>query len=227
MDLILALKKGDAHRAEAALDRGANPNLSWNNGFHTPLRWTLENHHAPADPLGCAKLLLARGADPNGGPNGPPPLIVALQVPRDAAAADHIRLLLQAGALPDARDRDGQTALMLCAKLNKPGALAALLAGGADPLLANAHGLTALGWAVACGWELPALLLIPVSGPSARDADGFCVAEAAQRALAPHFRHKESAAVAALAVEYAAALSLSAELSELAGTPARRAPKTL
>lgn len=71
-----------------------------------------------------------------------------------AAAAGHpgcVRLLLEAGALVDARNGSRATALMLAASKGRGECLGALLAGGADPLLRDRMGATALHRAAAQG----------------------------------------------------------------------------
>ena len=80
-----------------------------------------------------------------------PPIIKALSKPGpDAnrkALRDVVKVLLNAGADPNARDKIGNTALMYAAIGNKnPKAIKALLDAGADPKLTNKNGKTALDY---------------------------------------------------------------------------------
>ncbi|CAM9139016.1 unnamed protein product [Ectocarpus fasciculatus] len=94
-------------------------------------------HLAAADAsdhrLAALKALLAAGADvalrvagvPDDQPN-------ALDLAAGAGHVGAITALIQAGALVDARDGDGRTALICAVKSNKPGAVDALAEAGAD-----------------------------------------------------------------------------------------------
>ena len=90
-----------------------------------------------SDPAGL-ELLLAHGGDPNEPASGPPtdfwgpPLLRAIAVRRSAR---HVRALLDAGADPSARTRDGISAYRLALQAGQP-EVAELLraAGAAEPL---------------------------------------------------------------------------------------------
>jgi ankyrin repeat protein len=95
------------------------------------------------DPLGLAaflggagavRVLLERGADPDGDPENP-----MRARPAHAAAAEHdhesMRLLLEAGADPDARQQGGFTPLHAAAHSDDVEMARLLLAHGADPAL--------------------------------------------------------------------------------------------
>jgi uncharacterized protein len=96
------------------------------------------------DPLGLAafiggavavRVLLARGADPDGDPANP---MRARPVHAAAASHDHesMRLLLEAGADPDARQEGGFTPLHAAAHSDDVEMARLLLAHGADPAVA-------------------------------------------------------------------------------------------
>ncbi|NIM40971.1 MAG: hypothetical protein GTN84_07870 [Hydrogenophaga sp.] len=57
------------------------------------------------------------------------------------------RALLEAGARPDARDRSGDSLLVIAIHTHQPALLDALLAHGADPNAIDASGLSPLYWA--------------------------------------------------------------------------------
>ena len=60
---------------------------------------------------------------------------------------ERVRVLLAAGADPNAKDANDASALMYAALYSGPGMLNLLIAGGADVKLRDKNGLTALGWA--------------------------------------------------------------------------------
>src|SRR5665213_2671318 len=84
-------------------------------------------------------LLLAGGMLP-----GAEPLFQAIQKADNAA----VKRLLDGGASPNAKDADGNPALMLAALWGGPDSVKLLLDRGADPNVANAAGATPLMWAI-------------------------------------------------------------------------------
>ena len=99
-----------------------------------PLLGAMEREDAAAE----ATKLCALGHSPNMGDGllGRTPLHAAAM--RDDVAA--VRALLAAGALPDIRDRDGNTALHYGAGYGASGVVSALLDAGADMTLRNRRG---------------------------------------------------------------------------------------
>ncbi|HVU23131.1 MAG TPA: ankyrin repeat domain-containing protein [Opitutus sp.] len=90
------------------------------------------------------KLLLERGADPNGtGPTNTQPLLMAAGLGDDA----NVRLLLEKGADINAKSVSGKTSLMLSAALGKKEAVRILLSGGASINEVSPEGMTALALA--------------------------------------------------------------------------------
>lgn len=90
------------------------------------------------------ELALSRGANPNATDGNGMTALVSAAISRNP---DHIRMLTEAGADPDARylsDPREPTALMLLAEVGAAKAVKALLEGGADPDLQDKNGDTAL-----------------------------------------------------------------------------------
>ena len=155
-----AARRGDAQAVRSLLDRGADVNAAQGDGM-TALHWAAERGHAevvgvllsaPAaveaktrigsyTPLhvagrrGHAAIvvsLLEAGADPDvvTTNSGATPLHLAAAA---IGGADAVVVLLAYGADANAREWSaGQTALMFAAGSNRPGAVRALLRGGAD-----------------------------------------------------------------------------------------------
>ena len=84
-----------------------------------------------------------------------------------AGDADGLRRMLAAGADVDARDRRGQTALMLAAHGGHEAAVEALIAAGADLDVAAKYGLTALMLAIVAGHAGAALALVRAGAETA------------------------------------------------------------
>jgi ankyrin repeat protein len=84
------------------------------------------------------RLLLERGADPNGKPGFPHLCLVA-----EMGREDLVEQFLGAGADVEARDNDGNTALILAAKSGVVAAVRRLLDAGAERHAKNAEGSTA------------------------------------------------------------------------------------
>ena len=166
-ELAAAAASGDASRVAALVQAGANPNAHGDKGV-TPLQFALlaENTDgmrallaAGADPnlpgLGGAsvvhmaaiaddpkylELLLESGANPDvrHAETGATPLAGATGPRTDA----QFRMLLDAGADPDAADRTGDTPLHAAARINAGAHVLALLEKGVNPEARNAQGKT-------------------------------------------------------------------------------------
>ncbi len=88
-------------------------------------------------------------------------------------APEEVRALISAGMDPDARGRDGKTALMLAAEAGRAGAVQALLEAGANPNVQTPGGGTALALAARNQQrEAVRLLLQAGANPKLRDAHG-------------------------------------------------------
>jgi ankyrin repeat protein len=87
--------------------------------------------------------------------------------------AELVRRLVSSGAAPDAKGRDGKTALMLAAEKGRAGAVQALLELGASPDVRTLQGETALALA-ARNNQLEAVRLLVQAGanPKLKDAHG-------------------------------------------------------
>jgi len=91
-----------------------------------------------------------------------------------AGDAEAIRALVSSGADPDARGRDGKTALMIAAEKGRAAALQVLLESGANPDVRTAGGASALGLAAANHQrEAVRLLLRAGASPKTTDAHGM------------------------------------------------------
>ena len=131
---------------QALLESHANPNIR-DNGGDTPLMLVIKTKGAIFTRLGHMRLLLEYGANPDAPDNkGATPLIQAIL--SHSGYADYgvpeeiINTLLGFRADPDLRDSEGDTALIHAAKddENTLAEIEALLAGGADPCLADRNG---------------------------------------------------------------------------------------
>jgi ankyrin repeat protein len=113
----------DVSTMRALLDRGANPNLADKAGT-TALIWAI------SDPV-KVRLLIERGANVNAVASltGRTPLLVAAGRP---GSAPIIRLLLERGADPKARDKKGETTLTRAAFSGDPEILRLLAGRGVD-----------------------------------------------------------------------------------------------
>jgi ankyrin repeat protein len=101
--------------------------------------------------------LLAAGAEATGSNGaGEPLIVIASRVKFRSSEPEIVRALLDAGAEPDARDRDGLTPLMWAAAVGPPDVVALLLRHGADPSATTRDGITA--WHVAIGEDVIAIL---------------------------------------------------------------------
>ena len=121
--LVGAIKLGHAAVVRALLDLGAPIDQGEQGGLTPLVRAVLNNR------VDIARLLISRGAEVNHADNlGMTPLLYAASI--DFGDAEMIELLLKSGARPDARNRDGRTALDL-ARQYQHGHLVRALQGAA------------------------------------------------------------------------------------------------
>ena len=91
----------------------------------------------------------------------------------EMGGAEHVRLLLQHGADPDAKNLVGSTPLLIAAKFGKTDIAVALLEDKADPNHANAAGITPLIFAAQRGHaDIVKALLKAGADPAHRDRRG-------------------------------------------------------
>ena len=136
--LTLALQKKSLKVAEALIAWRTIDVNQLNPHAETPLMMA-----AMQGQVRLAEQLIARGADVN--KTGWTPL-------HYAASKDHVammRLLIDNDAYIDAESPNGTTPLMMAAYYASPRAVKLMLEEGADPLLKNQDGMTALDMAVA------------------------------------------------------------------------------
>lgn len=148
------------------LSRGANPNLKDDLG-ETPLMYAVGG---PASRRDIVLRLLEQGGDLRA-TNGQGETLTML-----AGSAAVLELLLDKGADPNAKSRDGLTPLMYAVAERRPGNLAQvklLLARGAQVNARNAEGVTALLIAAHCErFDVLALLLKHGADPNLRSKYG-------------------------------------------------------
>ena len=141
VELIQAVKNGNATAVHALLDRGADVDARQGDGA-TALHWA-----AHLNDLQAADLLIRAGAAVDAANDlGVTPLWVATT----GGSAAMVSKLLEARAEPDIAPDTGGTPLMIAARQGNVAAVRALLAHGADMnATEGAQGQTALMWAVA------------------------------------------------------------------------------
>jgi ankyrin repeat protein len=172
-ELFEAIERHELPRLVKLLSDGADPNAANpdQSGWR-PLKLAV-SELVEGGPIEAIVLLLQYGAIADGcyDPSGSTPLILAAQDRLLEAA----RLLLAAGANPNACDDEGDSPLRLSAERGDYDMAALLIAYGANQTINSAGGLSgmsALGWAV---WklDLPMVDLLMRSGadPKATDAD--------------------------------------------------------
>jgi ankyrin repeat protein len=155
--LVRAALHGDRAVAAALLDAGATVN----DRPEGSLALLAAANHGDA---GFVTFLLDRGADIESHPNASAPvtngeqLPTALMLAADRGQSDLVKLLLVRGANPNARDRQGMTALMYAAGsiqtgVNTTPAIETLIAAKADVDARAANGDTALALAERYGNE--------------------------------------------------------------------------
>ena len=149
-DLANAAKKGDLHRVERLLAKGADVNARSSTGG-TALYGASFNGH-----LAIVQTLLAKGADVNcATQSGSHPLAAASQ----QGHLDIVQLRLEKGAQVNAKDSDGLTALYSASQAGQIEIVRALLAKGADVNLKTNFGQTPLKGATIQGHTDVAALL--------------------------------------------------------------------
>jgi ankyrin repeat protein len=134
---MLAMQKSSRKVAEVLMEWKAT-NLS----IHNPKMETPLMLAAITNQLDWAKRLIERGADVN--QKGWTPLHYAAT----KGNIDIMRLLIENHAYLDAESPNGTTPLMMAAYYSSPNAVKLMLEEGADPLLKNQDGQTALDMAL-------------------------------------------------------------------------------
>jgi ankyrin repeat protein len=172
-DFFKAVQMDDARTVQALLQRGFDPNTRDPKGQHglflalrepspkvarTLIDWPQTEVEARSaedeSPLmmaalkgqvELARLLIARGADVN------KPGWAPLHYAATHGHLDVMQLLLDEHAYIDAESPNGSTPLMMAAHYGTPQAVQLLLDAGADPLLKNRLGLSAIDFALRVG----------------------------------------------------------------------------
>ncbi|MES2606780.1 MAG: ankyrin repeat domain-containing protein [Pseudomonadota bacterium] len=141
LDLLAALKAGDAQSAQVLLDGVRNVNAPEADGT-TALHYAVRNNE-----LELMKALLRKNADVNARTRyGITPIYLAAQ----NGSADALALLLKAGANPNEQYREGETVLHTAARTGEYKSVELLLkAGAAVDARETWHGQTPLMWAMA------------------------------------------------------------------------------
>lgn len=136
---------GGQHRAivERLIEKGADVNAVSKDGETTPLCAAVECAETGHDPVELVKYLVSKGADPNKGSD--PALVTAALF----GHFESFKVLLKAGANPQATDEEGYSALHFIAKSDDMELVALLLDKGADFGAKNIKGQTPadyIGW---------------------------------------------------------------------------------
>jgi hypothetical protein len=129
-------RTGDLSALREHLDSGGSPNIYF--GASSLLRLAVDAGHIEA-----VKRLLAHGADPNGIPRPDVPVSPMVQASR-LGHVEIVRLLLDAGAEVNAREFQGDTAILAARRANQLEVAKVLLESGADPTIKNLAGNSAL-----------------------------------------------------------------------------------
>lgn len=165
--LALASTKGHFELVRLLVSRGASVNAKAGGG--TPLMSAAMRRQAD-----LMQLLLTSGADVNARTDqGGTALAFVFKVdtgpagiqlmPGEESFLAAAKMLLTAGADPNASDAFGQTPLIRAAVLNQANVCRALLEAGADPMLVDEDGKTALDHANTCGCDDAKAVLKPAT----------------------------------------------------------------
>ena len=175
-DLVNAAIKGDLHRVEKLLSKGADVNARSSRGG-TALFGASFNGH-----LDVVQLLLAKGADVNGATrSGSRPLAVASQ----QGHLGVVQLLLDKGAEVNAKDSDGLTALYSASQAGQIEVVRVLLAKGADVNVKSNFGQTPLKGATIQGHTDVEALLVQAGARPDEDRAVSTAEETAQSKASP------------------------------------------
>ena len=169
--LLEAIDRHDITQLAALLATGADPNVdppsqrSW-----VPLKLAVSELD-DGGPIEAVLLLLRHGALADGGRDlsGVTPLVVAAMY----GQVDAARLLLAAGADPNARDDEGDSPLRLAVEKRDQAMAALLLLCGADKTVHDSggpSGMSALGRA-AWGLDIPMIRLLLSAGADPNETD--------------------------------------------------------
>ena len=162
--LMYAALYADLHTVRFLLDKGSDPNHADKSGA-TALMWAIPDEAK-------VRLLIDRGAQVNAvSPStGRTPLLIAAGRP---GAARIVRMLLDKGADPKARDKNGESAIFRAA-FNGDAAVVKLLADRGADIDAPGRGVTPLLEAISGGnTSVIDLLLARGANAKAQDQDGF------------------------------------------------------
>ncbi len=155
--LIAAIVAGDLSRVQKLLEEGASPNSRNEEGVPALAVAVGEKNAA------IVKALLSKGADIHATANSTAGSMLDAPIILFAAingSAETLRLILQAGAGPDARDGHGITPLMAAAYLGNMETIPVLIEAKADLKAGSLKGETALMFAAEGGrYEAARLLL--------------------------------------------------------------------
>lgn len=141
--LLLALRQGSLKVADFLLQQNAVDVEARNKAGESPLMMAALKGHLPQ-----ARRLIERRAEVN--KPGWTPLHYAASNPGETSA-DMVRLLLEHFAYIDADSPNKSTPLMMAARYGTDVVVKLLLEEGADPLLRNQQGLSAIDFARAAG----------------------------------------------------------------------------
>ena len=208
--LMYAARAGSVSAVQALIEAGASANARSGAG------WTALMYAARDNPdMRIAEALFEVGGDPSlRNDEGLTPLDLALSSGNqafvywlnerlfraaEAAPADTVRTLLEAGAVVDGRDAYGQTPLMYAVHKNRQEAVSALLAAGADANARSRAGWTPLMYAARdANADVAAALLTAGAKPGARNGEGKTARDLAltynNTAVAEHIGRVEAAA---------------------------------